>query len=158
MHKNVPKSQMRKIRFQRFHFFPWKALVIQLWEVYYGEDTKRNYKSEIREVHFNLLLCFLEWSSHIPSIHLLLTFHLNSSNFRNPVQPKTANTDGSYICCRDLYTLKSEQPGLGICCEMWSRLKLRLGSGFAVAVAVAGRCSSDSTPSLGTSICCGCSP
>ena len=31
-----------------------------------------------------------------------------------------------------------------------------LGSG--VAVAVAGSCSSDSTPSPGTSICCGCSP
>ena len=32
------------------------------------------------------------------------------------------------------------------------------GSGIAVAVAVAGSCSSDSTPSLGTSICRGCGP
>ena len=33
-----------------------------------------------------------------------------------------------------------------------------LGSGVAVAVAVAGSYSSDSTPSLGTSICHGCGP
>ena len=35
---------------------------------------------------------------------------------------------------------------------------MQLGSGIVVAVAVAGSCSSDSTPRLGTSICCGCSP
>ena len=29
---------------------------------------------------------------------------------------------------------------------------------MAVAVAVAGSCSSDLAPSLGTSICCGCGP
>ena len=33
-----------------------------------------------------------------------------------------------------------------------------VGSGVAVAVAVAGSCSSDWTPSLGTSICYGCGP
>lgn len=33
---------------------------------------------------------------------------------------------------------------------------MRLGSGIAVAVAVAGSCSSDSTPSLETSICHRC--
>ena len=43
------------------------------------------------------------------------------------------------------------------CCpELWCTLQTRLGSG--VAVAVAGICGSDSTPSLGTSICLGCSP
>ena len=37
---------------------------------------------------------------------------------------------------------------------------MRLGSGVAVAVAVAvaGSYSSDQTPSLGSSICCGCGP
>ena len=35
---------------------------------------------------------------------------------------------------------------------------MRLGSHVAVAVAYAGSCSSDSTPSLGTSICPGCGP
>ena len=35
---------------------------------------------------------------------------------------------------------------------------MSLGSGFAVAVAQAGSYSSDLTPSLGTSICCTCSP
>ena len=42
------------------------------------------------------------------------------------------------------------------CCELWCRLQIRLEYCLAVAVAVAeaGSCSSDSTPSLGTSICC----
>ena len=33
-----------------------------------------------------------------------------------------------------------------------------LGSHIAVAVVQASSCSSDSTPSLGTFICCGCGP
>ena len=33
---------------------------------------------------------------------------------------------------------------------------MQLGSGVSVAVFVAGSCSSDWTPSLGTSICCRC--
>ena len=46
------------------------------------------------------------------------------------------------------------------CCELWCTSQTQLGSGFAVAVAVAkaGSCSSDSTPGLGTSICCECGP
>ena len=43
------------------------------------------------------------------------------------------------------------------CCEPRCSLQTRLGSGIAVAVAKAGSCSSNLTPSLGTSICCGCS-
>ena len=40
------------------------------------------------------------------------------------------------------------------CCpELWCRLQMRLRSGVAVAVAVAGRYSSNWTPSLGTSMC-----
>ena len=35
---------------------------------------------------------------------------------------------------------------------------MQLGSSVAVAVAQAGSCSCDSTPSLGTSICCECGP
>ena len=35
---------------------------------------------------------------------------------------------------------------------------MKLGSCVAVAVAQAGGCSSDSTPSLGTSMCCRCGP
>ena len=42
------------------------------------------------------------------------------------------------------------------CHEPWYRSQMRLGSG--VAVAKAGSYSSDSTPSLGTSICRGCGP
>ena len=41
---------------------------------------------------------------------------------------------------------------------LWCRSQMRLRSCIAVAVAVAGSCSSDLTPSLGTSICRRCSP
>ena len=44
------------------------------------------------------------------------------------------------------------------CRELHCRLQMRLRSGVAVAVAEAGSYSSDSTPSLGTSVCCGCGP
>ena len=44
------------------------------------------------------------------------------------------------------------------CCELWCRLQAQLGSGVAAAVAQTGGCSSSSTPNLGTSICCRCSP
>ena len=43
------------------------------------------------------------------------------------------------------------------CSELCCRSQTRLGSCIAVAVAQAGSCSSDLTPSLGTSICCRCS-
>ena len=43
-------------------------------------------------------------------------------------------------------------------CELWCSLQMRLGSRVAVAVVQACLCSSDSTPSLGTSMCRICSP
>ena len=42
--------------------------------------------------------------------------------------------------------------------ELWGRLQMHLGSHIAVAVAWAGSCSSNSTLSLGTSVCLGCGP
>ena len=42
--------------------------------------------------------------------------------------------------------------------ELWYRSQTGLGSCIAVAVVQASGCSSDSTPSLGTSICSGCGP
>ena len=42
--------------------------------------------------------------------------------------------------------------------ELWFRLQMQLGSPVAVAVVQAGSCSSNLTPSLGTSICCRCGP
>ena len=39
------------------------------------------------------------------------------------------------------------------CCELWCRSQMWLRSGVAVAVVKAGSCSSNSTPSPGTSIC-----
>ena len=44
------------------------------------------------------------------------------------------------------------------CQELWCRSQTRLGSHVSVTVAQAGSYSSDSTPSLGISICHGCSP
>ena len=44
------------------------------------------------------------------------------------------------------------------CCELWHRSQMWLGSCVVVAVVQASSYSSDSTPSLGTSICLGCSP
>ena len=49
--------------------------------------------------------------------------------------------------------------GIRHCCELWCRSQVQLGSqvAMAAAVAVAGSCSSNLTPSLGTSIHCRCS-
>ena len=44
------------------------------------------------------------------------------------------------------------------CYELWCESQTRLGSATAVALAEAGSCSSDWTPSLGTSICRKCGP
>ena len=45
------------------------------------------------------------------------------------------------------------------CCrKLWCRFQRRLESGVAVAMALASSYSSDSTPSLGTSMCCSCDP
>ena len=42
--------------------------------------------------------------------------------------------------------------------ELWCRLQRQIGYCIAVAVGQAGGCSSNSTPSLGTSTCRGCGP
>ena len=44
------------------------------------------------------------------------------------------------------------------CCKLQCRSQMRLGSRVAVAVALAGSCSSSSTPSLGTSVFHRCGP
>ena len=44
------------------------------------------------------------------------------------------------------------------CSKLWHSLQMWLGSGIAVAVVWANSCSSNSTPSLGTSICHRCGP
>ena len=49
--------------------------------------------------------------------------------------------------------------GLRIHCrDLWCRSQIWLGSCVAVAVVSVGSCSSDSIPSLGTSICGKCGP
>ena len=49
-------------------------------------------------------------------------------------------------------------PRIQCCHELQSRLQMQLRSGVAAAVAWASGYKSDQTPSLGTSICHGCSP
>ena len=44
------------------------------------------------------------------------------------------------------------------CCELWCRSQTRLRPCVAMAVAQAGSCSSETTPNLGTSMCCKCDP
>ena len=44
------------------------------------------------------------------------------------------------------------------CCELWYRSQMRLGSRIAMAVVQASGCSSNSTPSLGISMCHRSSP
>ena len=44
------------------------------------------------------------------------------------------------------------------CCELWCSSKTWVGSGVAMAMAQAKGYSSVLTPSLGTSVCCKCSP
>ena len=58
----------------------------------------------------------------------------------------------------DVGLIPGSASGLRIqrCCELWCRLQTRLGS--RMAVAVASSCGSDSTPTLGTFICCICGP
>ena len=58
------------------------------------------------------------------------------------------------LCFRSLASLS----GLRIwhCCELWYRSQTWLGSRIAVTVVLGLQCSSDLTPNLGTSICCGC--
>ena len=48
--------------------------------------------------------------------------------------------------------------GIQRCCELWCRQQMQLRSCIAEAVVKAGGCSSDLTPSLGTSVYHGCSP
>ena len=48
--------------------------------------------------------------------------------------------------------------GIWRCGELWCRLQIRLRSGVVVAGVEAGSYSSDSTPSLGTSLCHVCGP
>ena len=58
---------------------------------------------------------------------------------------------------KDVSSIPALLSGLRIrhCRELWCRSQRQLGSGVAVAVVEAGGYSSDSTPSLGTSMCRG---
>ena len=62
-----------------------------------------------------------------------------------------------------LVSMRMQVPSLAVlsglriqrCCELWCRWRMWLRSHVAVAVVWAGSCSSDSTPSLGTSYALG---
>ena len=57
--------------------------------------------------------------------------------------------------CEDTGLILASLSGLRIqpCCKLQPRSKIQLGYLVAVTVVLAGSCSSDSTPSQGTSIC-----
>ena len=75
-------------------------------------------------------------------------------------------TPCSVISHAHLVPMRMLVPSLGLlsglktwCChELWCRLQMWLGSLGAVAVLQAGSCSSNLTPSMRASTCCGCSP
>ena len=84
-----------------------------------------------------------------------------------------SNTTGSFYCSSALSGLGTSLVPMRMqvrspvplsrlriwrCCELRCRSQTSLRSRTAVAVARARGCSSNSTPSLGTSICRGCSP
>ena len=71
------------------------------------------------------------------------------------VQQKRIQLETMRLWVRSLASLSASR--IGRCRELWCRSKSRLGSCVAVAVVEAGSCSSDSTPSLGTSTCHRCS-
>ena len=84
---------------------------------------------------------------------------------KSPLTPKKwsshhglANTN--LTCIHEDASSISGLSGLRIqhCCELWCRSKTQLRSGVAVAVAVASSYSSNSTPTLGTSMCHECGP
>ena len=64
------------------------------------------------------------------------------------------------VCMRMRVRSLASLSGLGMwyCHELWHRLQMWFGSHIAVAVVLAGSCSSHLTPSLGTSTFRGCGP
>ena len=83
-----------------------------------------------------------EKSSHRSSCHCTAEKHIQLGTMRLRVQSLTSLT----------------RLRIPHCHELWCGSQMRLRSGIAVAVAQASCCSSNQTPSLGTSTCCECGP
>ena len=102
-------------------------------------------KGLISKIHKKLIYLNVKKKKKKPKQEFLLWRSRNKSN-RYPLSMR--------MQIRSLASLSGSR--IRRCCELWSRSQTCLRS--AVAVAVAGSCGSDSTPSLGTSLCCGCGP
>ena len=88
---------------------------------------------------FSIFVCYKQSCQEFP---LWCSRNGSLVSMRMPVR-SLALLSGSEIWC---------------CHELWCRSQMSLGSAVVVAVVKAGSCSSDLTPSLGTSICHGYSP
>ena len=95
---------------------------------------------------YSVLLCGLSYLTYLPSLFP----DLHSNKWWCRVSLK--NFFGPLNCCLSVFHYKNLI--IWRCHELWCRSQMQLGSGMAVAVAVASGCSSNSTPSLQTSICC----
>ena len=95
--------------------------------------------------HSNDLLTIVE-STHIKS-------GWRSSRGGSAVMSQTRILEGAVGSLALLSRLRIRR-----CRKLWSRLQTQLGARVALAVVQAGSCSSDLSPSLGTSMCHRCSP
>ena len=106
-----------------------------------------------------MLLFILDYDYILPFNQVIIYInseHLNHSGVPVVAQQKRIQLVSMRMLVQSLALLS----GLGICrChELWCKLQIGFRSLIAVAMAQASGCSSNLTPSLGTSMSCGCSP
>uniref|UniRef100_A0A8D0WRM8 FAM13A-like domain-containing protein n=1 Tax=Sus scrofa TaxID=9823 RepID=A0A8D0WRM8_PIG len=133
-----------------------KALLY--YESIHGRPVSKNERQIMKPLYdrYRLVKQILSRASTVPIIGS------PSSKRRSPLlQPIIEGETASFFKeIKDVGLIPGPLSGLRTwrCRELWCRSQIRLGSGVAVAVVEAGSCSSNSAPSLGTSIYSGCGP
>ena len=118
----------------------------------YFERTSITLSWNMKIATFKQLLLYLLIST--VSLIQFLRHKTRSSHCGSAVMnPTNIHEDSGSIC-----GLAQWIKGSNLACELWCRSQTRLGSCVAVSVAYVGSCSSDLTPSLGTSVYCTCGP